>query len=352
MSTVEEDLRAAFGRQEAVVPEAGPVRARIDLAWVRVKRRRTRRRALGAAAAVLLAAAAVPVVTTNWWHGGQPEQIQSEELLGTAMPGSSVPVARDPVDVLLIGIDRRPGSKTARADTVMLLHLPADRSAGWMVSLPRDGLVDVPGHGRQKLAATTALGGAQVTTATVTALTGVDLDAAVVVDYPAWRGVTEAAGPVRVCLDQAISAQGGRKGLAKGCQQINDGDVTALLQGQDGLRQLGIDRDRNTQRFVAALARKLAADGTAGSLTRVQQLIAAAGAGLQYDGDLPVLLKAATQLASPELIGLTAPRFNIRYDGENTGVIVDSADWKSLYQAIRDDRLAGWAVANPTYVTK
>jgi LCP family protein required for cell wall assembly len=341
--TVEEDLRAAFERQEAVVPEAAPVRARIDVAWVRVKRRRAKRRALGAAAAVLLAGAAVPVVTTTWWHGGQPDLIQAEALSGTAAPVSS-----DPIDVLLIGTDRRAGSKTARADTIMLLHLPADRSAGWMVSLPRGGLVDVPGEGRRQLAVTPALGGVKLTVKTVTALTGVALDAAVVVDYPAWHAVTEEVGGVPLCLDQAIPAQGGRTGLPAGCRTIDGDEATALLQGQAGLRRFSIDRDRNAQRFVAALATKLAADSSFRSLTRIHQLMAAAGSGLQIDGDLPVLLRAVAQQEKPELIGLGAPVFTSRNDGE----VVDNAQWKSLYQAIRDDQLASWAAANPSYVTR
>ncbi len=345
MSNIEEELRAAFERQEAVVPEAGSVRSRIDLAWVGVKRRRAKRRAFGAAAAVVLVAAAVPVVTTFAWHGGQPGQ---EDTVVANSATSAPPLVTDaaPIDVLLIGGDHRAGAKTPRADTIVLLHLPADRSAGWMVSLPRSGLVDVPGKGRQKLATTLALGGEQLTARTVEALTGVDLDAAVVVDYAAWRGITRAVGGIDMCLDQAIPPQDGRAGLAEGCQRIDGDDVSPLLQGQAGLKQASIDRDRNAQRFLAALAKKLAADGTATSPVRINQLLAAAGGGLVYDGNMPMLLRAAAQLKTSELIGLGEPVFTSTADGE----IVDSAQWKSLYQAIRDDRLAKWAAANPSFV--
>jgi hypothetical protein len=153
---------------------------------------------------------------------------------------------------------------------------------------------------------------------------------------------------VRVCLGQAIPAQGGRKALPKGCQQIEGDDVTALLQGQEGLWQFSLDRERNHQRFLTAMAMKLAAEDPIGSPARIARLRTAAGRGLRIDGDPMTLLRTAGQLKNPELIGLTEPLFNSRNDGE----IIDSAEWKSLYQAIRDDQVAKWAAANPSYLTK
>lgn len=346
MSTIEEELRAAFERQEAVVPEAGPLRDRIDFSWVRAKRRRAKRRVLGAAAAVVLAGVGVPVVLTSGWHGGQPDTITADALAGTATPTAAT--AGEPIDLLLIGGENRPGAKTRRADTIMLLHVPADRSAAWMVSLSRFGLVDVPGKGRQTLTETMAQDGAKATAQAVTTLTGIDFDGAAVVDDAGWRGITEEAGGVTVCLDQAIPPQGGRAGLAKGCQRINGAEVTALLHGQTGLKQASIDRDRNAQRFVAALAKELAADGVVESPVRLQGLVKAAKDGLQIDGDIPMLLRLAKQLKDVKLIGLGESRFNSTDRGE----IVDSAQWKSLYQAIRDDDLASWAAANPDFVNK
>ncbi|WP_436524920.1 LCP family protein [Actinoplanes sp. HUAS TT8] len=347
MSKVEEELRAAFERQEASVPDAASVRGRIDFAWVRVRRRRARRRALGAAAAVLLAGAAVPVVSTSWWHGGQP--VAQDSLIGG--PASVAPPAAalaGPVDVLLIGSDHRVGSATERADTIMLLHVPADRAAAWMVSLPRDGLVDVPGHGEQKLTTALALGGPKLIGATVTKLTGVTLDATVTVDLAALSAVADEVDGVRMCLDQAIPAQSGRKALAAGCQRIDGDDVAPLLQGQQGLKRFSLDRDRNNQRFLRALAAKVIFDGSGVSPATVNRLLVAAGDGVRLDGDAVGLLRVIATLGSPDLIGIGEPVFNSRNDGE----IVDSPAWLGLYRAIRDDDLARWSAANPTYVDR
>jgi LCP family protein required for cell wall assembly len=338
--SIEEELKAAFERQEAVVPEAAPVRARIDLAWVRVKRRRAKRRALGAAAAALLAGATVPVVTTSW-HGGQP--VSQESLIGVT--GNQPTPIPGPIDVLLIGSDRQVGATTERANTVMLLHVPADRSAVWMVSLPRDGLVDVPGRGRRQLDATLALGGPELTRATVSTLTGIEPVATVTADVTAVQTVTDEAGGVTMCLDQAIPAQQGRKGLAGGCQLIDGDDVASVLLGQAGLKRASIDRDRNNQLFLRALATKLVAGGitTPDMLSRVK---AATGGNLRVEGNAVDALLAVTGIR--RLIGLGEPVFTSTAEGE----VVDSAQWKGLYQALRDDQVAEWAAANPSFVIR
>ena len=66
----------------------------------------------------------------------------------------------------LLGSDARPeGSRSrartrrpGRSDTIMLLRVGGGTHA--RLSIPRDTLVDIPGHGRQKINAAYAFGGA------------------------------------------------------------------------------------------------------------------------------------------------------------------------------------------------
>ncbi|GAA4595498.1 LCP family protein required for cell wall assembly [Actinoplanes octamycinicus] len=340
MSKVEEELRAAFERHEALVPDPAPVRDRIDFAWVRVKRRRARQRVIGAAAAVLLAGVGLPIAVRGWGHGEPP----AGEV--TAAVGSAAPVT-GPVDVLLIGSDLRLGEASARADTVMLLHVPADRGAAWMVSLPRDGIVDIPGHGTDKLNKTLTLGGPRLTAQTVTRLTGIEPDAAVVVDLTALSAVTEAVGGVTMCLHGTIPPAFGRKGFPAGCHHIGGDDVTPLLRARIGLPNGSYDRDENAQKFLRALTGKLTAGGAVDP-AQLRRLLAAARDGVRIDGDLAGLLRVVEALGRPEVIGIREPSFASRASGEEIYPIVG----KSLYQAIRDDRLEEWATANPRLVSR
>ncbi|GIF11629.1 LCP family protein [Actinoplanes teichomyceticus] len=350
MSRVEEELRAAFARHEALTPAVGPVRDRIDFAWVRVRRRRAKRRVIGAAAAVLLAGAALPVVSASWRHGGQPEVSDAAVLSGQS--AAAAPVT-GPVDVLLIGSDRRVGSATALADTVMLLHVPADRGAAWMVSFPRDGLVTIPGRGTIRLNASLALGGPDLVAKTVTTLTGVKPDATVTVDFTALRAVTEAVGGVRMCLEQAIPAGFGRRGFAAGCQPIDGDDVTALLRARYGLERGAYDRDRINQQFLRALADRVTAGGAVPDASTMQRLLAQAKDGIRVDGDMTRLLQVVEALGSPRLAGISEQTFHSQVTDDHwQGERIYPTVGKELYQAIRDDKLAAWAAANPDYVSR
>ena len=63
--------------------------------------------------------------------------------------------AGDPQTVLLLGSDRRftkeDDGVPPRSDTIMLLRLDPDRKFISVMSVPRDLLVSIPGHGRDKI---------------------------------------------------------------------------------------------------------------------------------------------------------------------------------------------------------
>lgn len=344
MTTIEEELRAAFARHEAMTPAVGPVRAKIDAAWVRAKRRRTTLRAAGVASAVLMAGAAVPVTLEQWQH-------RTSSLPVVESPSATPPMT-GPLDVLLLGSDNRLRSddpKDRRADTVMLIHVPADRSRTYLVSLPRNGAVELPGGKPVELAETLSTGGPALTEQVVSGLTGVDFDATVTIDFRALRAITKSVDGVDMCLDAGFVSRHNGKKYPKGCQHIGADDVAPVLQARFGLANGAYDRDRNAQRFVRSLATKLTANGTVTDPARVQEIFTAAKDGIEVDGDIGGLLRAAGSLSSAEVVGVGAPSFST--DREFHERIFPEVG-PGLYAALRDDKLAGWTSANPTYILK
>ncbi|GAA3963329.1 LCP family protein [Actinoplanes auranticolor] len=345
MTPIEEELRATFERHEALTPAVGPVRAGIEVASVRARRRRLIRRATGAAVAVLMAGSAVPVILDRWHHGSSPSVPTAEFLAAEPAPAG-------PLDVLLLGSDNRLRwpDRNRRADTVMIIHVPTDRTRAYLVSLPRDGEVKLPGGARSKLSETLLSGGPELTGKAVSELTGVTFDATVTVDFRALRAVTAAVGGVRVCLPQAIKSVHNDKTYPKGCQQLTADDVGPVLQARYGLRNGSYDRDRNTQLFLRALAGKLAADGTVTDPARVHALFTAARDGLEITGDPAALLRVAGSLNSPgSPIGISERTFHGMANGREQ---IYARVGPSLYTALRDDTLAAWIAANPAYIVK
>ncbi|MEU8230341.1 LCP family protein [Actinoplanes sp. NPDC048967] len=346
MTPIEEELRATFERHEALTPAVGPVRAGIDIAWVRAKRRRLIRRAAGAAVAVLMAGTAVPVVLERWQHASSPS-VPTAELF------AAEPAPAGPLDVLLLGSDNRirwQDRANRRADSVMIIHVPADRTQAYLISLPRDGEVKLPDGATSKLSETLFFGGPALTGKVVSQLTGVTFDATVTVDFRALRAVTEAVGGVRVCLPQAVKSVHNHKTYPKGCQQLTADDVAPVLQARFGLPRGSYDRDRNAQLFLRALAGKLAADGTVTDPARVQALVSAARDGLEITGDPAALLRAAGSLGSPgSPVGISERTFHSMANGREQ---IYAKVGPSLYAALRDDTLPAWIAANPSYVVK
>jgi LCP family protein required for cell wall assembly len=286
------------------------------------------------------------VVVERWQHGTRPA------VPSAAVPPAVEPAPNRPLDVLLLGSDNRlraQDPEDRRADTVMMIHAPADRSRAYLVSLPRDGEVKLPGGAKVKLSETLFFGGPELTEKVVSGLTGVRFDATVTVDFRALRAVTEAVDGVQVCLPQTFRSVHNGKTYRKGCQRLDAADVGPVLQARYHLANGSYDRDRNTQRFLRALAVKLAADRTFTDPARIRALLAACQDGLTIKGDPAALLRAVASLGSPEAVGISERTFHSLADGRER--IYPKAG-PGLYAAIRDDTLSAWTAANPSYVLK
>lgn len=358
LRAAEEALREAFARWERVVPATEPLRAAIDATVAR--RRRTRRlaRITGAALALLVVAAVPALVRT----------------VGTAPPSVPAPVpplasgqAAQPLDFLLLGVDGGDGGRSGhRADSVLMVHVPADRSRLYLVSLPRDLGVEMPGRGFGKLSESFYHGshrpggrpdlaaGAALTEATVTALTGVRFDGTASMTYAGLRRLTDAVGGVRLCLPGPVrSIHTGRR-FPAGCQRLDGAAAVDLLRQRYSLADGAHDRDRNGQRFVAALLREGSDPAIATNPLRLSEIIRAVGAGLalDLDGADPVeLVGGLREAAAADAVGIGWSHRPERVRG-TVFEVLDPAESGSLFEAIRRDDLAGWVERHPHRVTR
>ncbi|WP_229919480.1 LCP family protein [Streptomyces minutiscleroticus] len=199
--------------------------------------------------------------------------------------GGERPVNRSPGsrNILVVGSDSRDagnarygtGLTTMQSDTLMVVHLPADREWAAVVSLPRDSWVEIPACDRgdgtvssphhYKINEAFAIGGsggdvaaaAACAVKTVERNTGLRIDHYVSVDFQGFKGMVDALGGIEVCPEEAIHDEKAHLDLDAGCQTVRDeaalGYVRARYDVGDG-SDLG--RIGRQQEFVAALARK------------------------------------------------------------------------------------------------
>ena len=308
---IENDLRDSFTRHEHLAPDTGPLRRAIDEVTGHRRRRRLINRSVGAALAVT-AVLAVPALLGRQTGAAAPVEV--------AQPPSPPAVAADgPLDVLLIGVDG--DGAAAGADTVLIAHVPADRQAVYLVSLPRDTRLPIPGHGDRELSESFVLGGAALTEAAVRGIAGIEFDGTVTVRYSAVEAMTDAVGGVELCLDEPVVSAGTGRRYAAGCTGFDGADAVDLLRQRDDP-----NRDRNGRAFLHAMASEAADAG-------VLRVVGAAGDGLTLDRGGLGLTAAITglDLRDKPVVGLTG-----------------SAD---ALGALRDGALPGWAEAHPDRTT-
>ncbi|MDZ5445549.1 LCP family protein [Micromonospora sp. 4G57] len=347
---IEDDLRAAFARHEELTPPTGPLRAAIDRAVVRRRRRRLRLRLAGTAMAVVAAALA-------GFTAIAPRQPETANLIGA--PAS--PTATGALNVLMLGVDTAGSDGSRRADSVLLVHVPADRSRLYLVALPRDLLVSIPGQGTDKLnksfasgttsAKTDLAAGYDATRQVVSQLTGVRIDAGAVLTYGAARQLTDAVGGVRVCLPTRIRSHHTLRAYPAGCQQLDGAAAVDVLRQRFNMPDGSLDRDRNAERYAAGLLRRIHEQGVLTNPALLSKLATQAGSGLAVDtGDttLPTLAQVVGKAAAVEPVALGLP---VRYvEKQPYGFSFDPALAPGFLDALRTDRLGDWMAAHPDQV--
>jgi LCP family protein required for cell wall assembly len=112
----------------------------------------------------------------------------------------------DPQTILLLGSDRRFSDIAAklepRSDTIIVARLDPGRNATAMLSLPRDLIVDIPGHGRRKINEAYQLGGPNLVIQTVSDLLSLDINHVISVHFGGFRRAVDRLGCVYVDVDR------------------------------------------------------------------------------------------------------------------------------------------------------
>jgi LCP family protein required for cell wall assembly len=188
----------------------------------------------------------------------------------TDYPGR--PAAGRGTNWLIVGSDSRQGLTpeqqqdlatggdvgSSRTDTILLVHVPAFRSStpATLVSIPRDSYVPIPGHGRDKINAAFAMGGAPLLTQTAEHATGLRLDHYVEIGFGGFAGLVDALGGVTVCPTAPINDPLAGINLPAGCQKVDGRDALGFVRSRDTPRA-DLDRMANQRRFLSALLHRV-----------------------------------------------------------------------------------------------
>ncbi|MGO1383674.1 MAG: LCP family protein [Arachnia sp.] len=113
-----------------------------------------------------------------------------------------------PLNLVLMGTDARDTSERGRSDVLIVMHIPGDRQDAYLISLPRDYWVDIPGRGNAKINAAYSFGGPALTVETVEQLLDIPIDHTAIINFDGFINVIDALGGVTVTNRQASSSGG------------------------------------------------------------------------------------------------------------------------------------------------
>ncbi|HVH93830.1 MAG TPA: LCP family protein [Nocardioidaceae bacterium] len=213
-----------------------------------------------------------------------------------ATPSGARPASQPGTTYLLVGSDSREGltrkqerefgtGKGAgrRTDTIMLLHTGSGPNL--LMSIPRDSLVDVPGHGTTKINSAFAFGGPPLLVRTIEQATGIRVDNYIEIGFSGFVGVVDAVNGIKICPKRAMKDRLANLDIKKGCQDV-DGKVALGYARSRHTSGLGdIARAQHQREVVSAVGAKAASPWSILNPVRYYRLAMAGSDSLRVGED-------------------------------------------------------------------
>ncbi|HEX4356440.1 MAG TPA: LCP family protein [Pseudonocardia sp.] len=227
-----------------------------------------------------------------------------------------------------------------RTDTVMLLHTG---SAGTtLVSLPRDSLLSIPGHGKNKLNSAYSFGGPKLLVQTVEQATGLRIDHYAEIGFDGFVNVVDAVGGVDMCIPKAMKDPLAGLNVKAGCQRL-DGQTALGYVRSRATPRADLDRVEHQREFLSALMKQVASPWTLLNPFRLVGLVRAMPGALTVDSGDHVWNLVWLGLAMHELSGGGGVTTTVPVGGFSTvnGSSVlrwDTTRAKALFGALAKDQ--------------
>jgi LCP family protein required for cell wall assembly len=344
--------------------------------------------------AVLMMLSGVTVVGERLLIQRYEKSVPQQNLLGAAAP-KAVP-GKNPLDgplnILLVGLDARPNETEAmsRADTIILLHIPATHDRAYLVSVPRDLMVQVQpfkksgyAGGRAKMTESFffgaqrnagVAGGMELLALTIRDKLGITINDAAIINFQSFTAVLEALGGVDMCFDEQVQSKHLRMVNGKPVNVENmdnpPGTVIVYPKGQCrhlaawealdysrqryGLENGDYDRQRHQQQLIKAMVKAATGAGVITNPGKLDRVIRAAGSAFIIDTNGVPLADFAFALKGVGVGSMVMVRTNA---GKITSQDVNgisfetlTPDSQAMFQALKNDQLDTFLSAHADFI--
>ncbi|MFJ2115280.1 LCP family protein [Streptomyces sp. NPDC087850] len=275
----------------------------------------------------------------------------------------------EPVNILLIGTDKRTGAgnegygdagSVGHADTNLLFHVSKDRTNATVLSIPRDLITDIPDcETRTENGTETIPGTPQTrfnnslgqddrdpgcTMRTVQEITGLEVDHFMMADFNAVKTLSTAVGGVTVCVAKDVDDKKSRLKLSKGEHKISGEDALAFVRTRHAFgNESDLSRIETQQQFLSSMIREMKSGDTLTSPSKLFKLAEAATKALTVDtgiGSIDKLSDLATELAkvpAKNITFMTLPVLDNPAEAVKATVVLNDAEAKPLFAMMQND---------------
>ena len=328
--------------------------------------------------ALLTAGALVTVAAVGWYawnlndklgditrvpdavlNEGERPEAEPTEALNILLMGADNPtrlVEKPTIAELLASGEWNAGAY--RSDTVMVMHVPADRSAAYVVSVPRDSLVTIyddtgDPHGENKVNEAFSAYGPFGTWRTIENLSGLRLDHMAIIDYGGFKDLTSAIGGVDVYVPESVYDSQQDQQWDQGWVHLEDELALKYVRMRYGLLNGDFDRVARQQNFLRAVLQKTLSGGTVGNPVKFTRTLEAVVNNLTVDeswtnGELRSLALDMRGLETKDVKFVTLPFARYEQDPELGSInIIDEQRAKELWTAMRQDQIGAYLEKYP-----
>ncbi len=298
--------------------------------------------------------------------GGQVHHIDQVFAGLDNRPARGSGAAAHAMNILVMGTDRRSDAATTgtaatapewipgaqRTDTIMVLHLDADRQGATLISIPRDSWVYVPGYGMNKINAAFSLAGPSLAVETVERLTALRIDHLAVVDWAGLEAITDAVGGVTLTVPRTIADPQNHVVWNRGRQTLDGSQALLYVRQRYGLPNGDLDRVRRQQVYLASLMRAAMSTLRGHHPFAIYSLLDTITRNVSVDSGWSADEMRSTLLdlrgMEPRSLNLlTAPVSGFGDEAGQSVVYLDFPANQRMWDAVIDDDLDSWTDAHP-----
>jgi LCP family protein required for cell wall assembly len=333
-------------RRASPAPAQQQLMARIS-AGRRARQRRAMLMASGAMSALVLLAAGSAWALTGYVNSH----------LGRVNAGTAGTPSSGPLNILIAGIDERSGltrrqqlllhvgraTGETNTDTLMVVHVPANRRYVKVVSLPRDSWVDIPGHGRGKINAALGIGGPRLMVRTVEQDTGLTINDYMEVNFLGFVKVIDALGGVNICLPYAVNDRYSGLRMSAGPHHVSG--ITALEFARDrhSFAAADLARIQDQQQLISSALTRAISSGTLANPVRLERVLSAASAAIKVDQKFNAVgvAEELSGISPSQVTFTTVPLASVRYltPSGQSAVLWNSSAAAALFTALKNDQV-------------